>query len=122
LQERVKRRADELSSRFDSLTFDAFAKGLLDRFRICLPEDLRPPAEYRIVDWYKRDTEDFLRSLKPPKHLGTTDDLVALKANEFMKHMVLGRRSSTGPSWRQSRSIQTPPERPSRTRSRVSAV
>jgi DNA helicase II / ATP-dependent DNA helicase PcrA len=91
LQERVKRRAGEFAVRFDSLTFDAFAKSLLDRFRICLPEELRPPAEYRIVNWTKRDTEDFLRALKPPKHLGTTYDLVALKPDDFMKHAVLGK-------------------------------
>lgn len=91
LQERVKLRAGDLAARFDSLTFDGFAKGLLDRFRICLPEELRPPAEYRIANWYKRDTEDFLRSLKPPKHLGTTYDLVALKGDKFMKHAVLGK-------------------------------
>lgn len=92
LQERVTRRAGDLAVRFDSLTFDAFAKGLLDRFRICLPEALRPPAEYRIANWYKRDTEEFLRELRPPKHLGTTYGLVALKGDEFMKHAVLGTR------------------------------
>lgn len=100
LQERVKQRAGELAARFDSLTFDAFAKGLLDRFRACLPDDMRPPAEYRIVTLTKRDTEDFLRALKPPKHLGTTYDLAALKGDDFMKGHVLGRRlrGLTGPS------------------------
>lgn len=90
--DRVKQRAGELAARFDSLTFDAFAKGLLDRFRVCLPEDVRPPTEYRIVTWTKRDTEDFLRSLRPPKHLGTTYDLAALKGYDFMRRDVLGKR------------------------------
>lgn len=44
------------------------------------------------MNWSKRDdTEEFLRALKPPKHLGTTYDLVALKPDDFMKHVVLGK-------------------------------
>ena len=92
LRDRVRLRAGDLSARFDSQTFDAFAKGLLDRFRLCLPRELRPPAEYQISNWYKNETEDFLRGLKPPIKLGTTHDLVALKGDEFMKNAVLGKR------------------------------
>jgi len=39
----------ELASRLDSYTFDAFAKDLLDRFRLALPVELRPSPDYRII-------------------------------------------------------------------------
>src|SRR5437588_87026 len=50
------------------------------------------PVALRVVKRTKRDTEDFLRSLRPPKHLGTTYDLAALKGDDFMKRDVLGKR------------------------------
>ncbi|WP_153848793.1 UvrD-helicase domain-containing protein [Sphingobacterium paramultivorum] len=50
LKERVKLRCgDELSKRFDSLTFDSFAKQLLDRFKQALPAEYRIQPEYDIV-------------------------------------------------------------------------
>lgn len=50
LKERVLLRCGRsLAYRFDSLTFDAFAKDLLDRFRLCLPVELRPSADYEIL-------------------------------------------------------------------------
>ena len=39
----------ELASRLDSYTFDAFAKDILDRFRLALPVELRPSPDYRII-------------------------------------------------------------------------
>lgn len=39
----------ELASRFDSMTFDAFGKDLVDRFRLALPPELRPSPDYEIV-------------------------------------------------------------------------
>jgi superfamily I DNA/RNA helicase len=92
LRERVERRAGELSARFESYTFDAFAKGLLDRFLVCLPAHWRPPADYKIATWYERDTETFLRGLRPPARLGTTYDLAALKGSVFMRDAVVGQR------------------------------
>jgi DNA helicase II / ATP-dependent DNA helicase PcrA len=44
----AKRCAPELARRFDSLTFDAFAKNLLDRFSRALPEHWRPSEDYSI--------------------------------------------------------------------------
>ncbi|HBS26695.1 MAG TPA: hypothetical protein DD827_06140 [Gammaproteobacteria bacterium] len=54
LKERVaKRVGPELSGRFDSYTFDAFAKGLLDRFREGLPDWIQPSRNYEVSfpDW-----------------------------------------------------------------------
>lgn len=49
LENRVKERCPkELSNRFVSMTFDAFTKNILDRFRLALPADLRPTKDYEI--------------------------------------------------------------------------
>ena len=51
LKERVKRRCgSELASRFDSYTFHAFAKRIIDRFRIVLTGDNVLPENYSIGD------------------------------------------------------------------------
>ncbi len=49
LKDRVELRCGkELASRFDSFTFDAFAKSILDRFKNALPEIWRPSEDYEI--------------------------------------------------------------------------
>src|SRR5687768_3683317 len=49
LRERLSLRTDRSGGqRFDSFTFDAFSKGLLERFRIGLNEALRPAADFEI--------------------------------------------------------------------------
>jgi superfamily I DNA/RNA helicase len=49
LRERVSNRVGgELASRFVSLTYDAFAKNILDRFRSALPDNYRPNLDYQI--------------------------------------------------------------------------
>lgn len=39
----------ELAARFDSMTYDAFAKDLLDRFRMALPQEYCPTPDYDIL-------------------------------------------------------------------------
>lgn len=49
IADRVKERCpEELSNRFVSMTFDAFTKSLVDRFRMTLPERYRPSKRYEI--------------------------------------------------------------------------
>ena len=49
LKERVEKRCGhEFDSRFASLTYDAFAKKILDHFRTALPKELTPNANYEI--------------------------------------------------------------------------
>ncbi|TPW92569.1 ATP-dependent helicase, partial [Proteus mirabilis] len=49
LADRVKERcSEEVSNRFISMTFDAFTKNLIDRFRMALPEHHRPSKRYEI--------------------------------------------------------------------------
>lgn len=50
LKERVRQRCgEELSRRFDSLTFDSFAKQLLDRFKQALPVKYKISNDYDVI-------------------------------------------------------------------------
>lgn len=61
LAERVEQRCQpEQARRFDSVTFDAFTKNFLDRFRAAVPAPLSPPVNYRIVFPNRPAQEDFL--------------------------------------------------------------
>lgn len=60
LAERVASRCPpEQARRFNSYTFDSFAKNLLDRFRAAVPEPYRPPADY-YIDINSSHYESFL--------------------------------------------------------------
>lgn len=62
LARRVRQRCHpDHANRFDSLTFDAFAKGLVDRFGQALPERWRPTADYGILFPKRAHWVDFLR-------------------------------------------------------------
>jgi superfamily I DNA/RNA helicase len=62
LARRVRQRCHpDHASRFDSLTFDAFAKGLVDRFGQALPENWRPTPDYGILFPKRAHWGDFLR-------------------------------------------------------------
>jgi superfamily I DNA/RNA helicase len=50
IEDRVRKRVGrELSGRFVSMTYDGFAKSLLDRFRLALPKGYRLVSDYRIL-------------------------------------------------------------------------
>lgn len=76
--------------RFDSMTFDAFAKGLVDRFGQALPEIWRPKAGYEIILAGDRELRRFLDDLgAPPLHVGTLADIRALTVKTFeRKHLL----------------------------------
>lgn len=79
LKERVKRRCgSELASRFDSYTFHAFAKRIIDRFRIVLTGDDALSENYSIGD--RKITETQI----------TFDDLVPL-AIKILKNSSIAR-------------------------------
>ena len=51
LKERVEKRCgSDVKDRFTSLTYDAFAKRILDHFLYALPEDTRPLPDYAVND------------------------------------------------------------------------
>lgn len=61
LSDRVAKRCSKEQSRhFDSMTFDAFSKGLLDRFRPAIPKPFNALGSYQIVNPFRRDYDDFL--------------------------------------------------------------
>ena len=64
LRERVERRCGPaLARRLDSVTFDAFAKRILDRFSRALPEHLTLPGAYGIASFISRAAfDEFARS------------------------------------------------------------
>ncbi len=97
LAARVRKRCHPQSARrFDSLTFDAFAKGLLDRFGQVLPKRWRPSPDYEIVFPNDRDYQDFLQhSLgAPPESVGTRTDVMALTPNLFKRCHLFGSKLS----------------------------
>jgi superfamily I DNA/RNA helicase len=55
-----KRCPPDQARRFNSVTFDAFTKGMLDRFRAAVPQPFRPPADYEIGFPRRNDLENFL--------------------------------------------------------------
>jgi superfamily I DNA/RNA helicase len=68
LAARVRSRCHpEQAYRFDSLTFDAFAKGLVDRFGQALPERWRLTPDYDIANANDRTYRDFLANLTPSR-------------------------------------------------------
>src|SRR5690606_24351783 len=70
LKERVQKRCgDELSKRFESLTFDSFAKQILDRFKEGLPTGYRISPDYHVViqdqtvlDFYQSEDIDYFNT------------------------------------------------------------
>ncbi len=84
LKERVSRRCSpEQARRFDSYTFDAFAKSLVDRFLSVAPEWCRPPRDYRIVFPHRNDWLDFLRGQRPPAEFGGNAAAQALSGEQI---------------------------------------
>lgn len=82
LAERVRKRCgDELAQRFVSITYDSFAKGILDHFRKALPNDYRPSQDYEIVN----DDEIF------DQYFGSAKVLPKLRANErnYKKYLAI---------------------------------
>ncbi|MCC4857011.1 UvrD-helicase domain-containing protein [Vibrio lentus] len=49
IKERINKRCGDKASRFDSFTFHAFSKSIVDRFKNVLPESQRPVNNYDIV-------------------------------------------------------------------------
>ncbi|MFA1822416.1 UvrD-helicase domain-containing protein [Virgibacillus oceani] len=67
LKERVEKRSGkEFANRFVSLTYDSFAKQLLDRYRLAIPEFYRPSMEYEIVNFNRRDIPTLREQAEEP--------------------------------------------------------
>lgn len=99
LSDRVAQRCGrQQAARFDSMTFDAFAKSLVDRFGQALPERWRPSSDYEILFPNFRIYDNFLRrSLgTPPEAVGHFSDIQAINTKAFEKAHLLGPRLVDG--------------------------
>ncbi len=92
LKDRVAQRVSiDQVHRFDSLTFDAFAKSLLDHFLLALPPALCPTANYEILFTNYNTFPDFLNRMPaPPFSIGSMADLLAVRGGDFEKLHILG--------------------------------
>ncbi len=88
LASRVKQRCHtDLSRRFDSYTFDAFTKGLVDRFKLALPQEWRPLDRYDIGMIDDRSYATFLQNVRDrnPQHQHA---IAAIRTVEFKSHIL----------------------------------
>lgn len=97
LAERVKHRCGEvLARRFDSQTFDAFAKGLVDRFGPALPEKWRPSPDYEINFDIECRYRDRVSAVPAEYQQLNPGELAALAITNYKTHFI-GRRISAFP-------------------------
>ncbi|MCA9304951.1 MAG: ATP-dependent helicase [Phycisphaerales bacterium] len=92
LQERVLERCGpELARRFDSMTFDAFAKGLLDRFRLALPEVWRPTGNYKLdFSIGERDAKKWLEQIPSDEGGLTVAELATMNSERMYREEFIG--------------------------------
>jgi DNA helicase II / ATP-dependent DNA helicase PcrA len=90
LGRRVAARVPEHAQRFDSMTFDAFTKGLVDRFASALPTEWRLTDGYDIVFASERDIEAFLGNVIPAALPAIRWQAARLRAGTFLPETVGG--------------------------------
>lgn len=66
----VKRCGEELGERFDSMTFDAFSRALVDQFLNAIPKEYRPKRNYELITTDK----EMVEILKNNKKINLIDD------------------------------------------------
>lgn len=100
LKDRVARRyGSNLAYRFESYTFDAWAKSLLDRFLPALPDAYRPAGNY-ILDW-KVNNDALLQSrlLAIGPRIGFGPDFIfQMKTTEFYRDFIRDSPLSLNPA------------------------
>lgn len=85
LAERVRKRCgDKLAQRFVSLTYDSFAKGILDHFRKALPNDYRPSQDYEILFTDQEIFDQYFGSLKTLPNLNLKPE-----EKQYWKHLTV---------------------------------
>jgi superfamily I DNA/RNA helicase len=99
LKKRIEKRCGaEVARRFDSFTFDAFAKGFLDRFLSSLPENWRPTKDYEILFPTRDMYNDLFRRLADRvESTRGKSSIWALAADTFERDYVV--RQPLGPEW-----------------------
>jgi superfamily I DNA/RNA helicase len=92
LAERVRKRCHPAhAARLDSMTFDAFAKSIVDRFGQALPEHWRPRPDYKFFQPTRRLYSEFLQNVDGiPPEIGSSTELAAISPEAFEKQHFLG--------------------------------
>ncbi len=103
LAARVRKRCPpELATRFTSVTFDAFTKGLVDRFQPALPEAWRPTRPYDIAFPKRPQIEGVLTSARMNAPGPWQAEIVALNTGTFEARQVGAYRLPVAPQAAQS--------------------
>jgi superfamily I DNA/RNA helicase len=90
LGRRVRRRVPEHADRFVSMTFDAFTKGLVDRFGAALPPAWRRRERYEIAFPTDGDVRTFVNEIAASAPAGLRERVRALKPDTFLTDVVGG--------------------------------
>lgn len=93
LASRVRLRCPaEQAGRFVSLTFDAFTKGLVDRFVGAIPASWRPTYPYDVAFPKRRDVDAFLERTRFSAATQWQGEIISFSALTFEAHQVGGHR------------------------------
>lgn len=99
LGRRVRERCKpERAERFLSMTFDAFTKGLVDRFQSALPAAWKPSDRYEILFPQRRGLDDFLVRTRLAAPAAWQAPLVALGSSDFESRVVGSFRLDPSPT------------------------
>lgn len=86
---RVRQRCPpEQARRFLSMTFDAFAKSLVDRFYQAIPSDWRPTRTYNIIFPKDRDYKNFLTGVLYSAPAAWQSSVAEIQPSSLEKHYV----------------------------------
>jgi superfamily I DNA/RNA helicase len=97
LKARVNKRCSPaLAGRFESVTFDAFTKGIVDRFLTAVPQEWQPTKPYDIAFPTKIEVEQFLNSLRGKADGGFQAAIASLDASNFESNHVGVQRLAAG--------------------------
>ena len=92
LGDRVRLRCGpELAHRFHSMTFDAFAKSLVDRFRAAIPDAYRPTPDYRVMtELVPRKLDELIRVMPEQFSTLTTGQRFGISGERLYSREFLG--------------------------------
>lgn len=88
LRDRVQKRLPEHAHRFASMTFDAFTKSIVDRFRGLLPNEWALGANYRIGYSNRREVDGFLHDIAGGLDNTSAQGVYALSADTFLSNVL----------------------------------
>lgn len=96
LRHRVQSRCSEdHANRFDSMTFDAFTKGTVDRFRDALPAVWRPSSPYEVSFPTRTQVDAFLQGAVSAAPQQWRSQIASFVASGFEPHIVGAHRLPT---------------------------